>query len=222
MNSNCALGLWEAPLGARIRIGFVPTGDSLRALLWIQVSKDGSIYLGPRKPNSRFQKLGSKKIKGKETFIGYDEGERIQDAASLRNPKLSFHASGAIHAGGKRWFRSTLRGLNKRQLICQILFQHISEFPYLGKIKKHDIGLRYPVEDEYPVLGHIYVTPLSEQNPPVQIRDARYQWSVVLAYRGLDAVPDVAVQVIFYHAKKGTWPPATYLVWRAVSGEKER
>jgi len=222
MDHNCALGRWEPPLGARVRIGFGTNDNRLRVLLWIEVSKDGSIYLGPRKPDSRLQRLGAKSIEGKQTFIGYDEGEPIQDEASLKNPKLSFHASGAVHVSGKRWWRKTLRGLSERQLLCQILFQHPSEFACLREVKKHDIGLLYPIDDEYPLLSQIYVFPLSIQYAPVQIRDAKYQWSVVLEYKGLDRVSDVAVQVVLYHAEKGKWPPSTYIVWRAVPDDNER
>ncbi|MEW6520654.1 MAG: hypothetical protein AB1461_14710 [Thermodesulfobacteriota bacterium] len=153
-----------------------------------------------------------------ETFIGYNEGEPIQDESSLKNSKLSFHSSGVVHAGGKRFFRKTIRDLSERQLICQILFQHPSNFHCLGKVKKYDIGLFYPVDDEYPIRGHIYVFPLGTQPAHVNISDAKYEWSVVLAYRGLDRVPDMAVQLVFYHAKKAAWPPATYIVWSAVPG----
>ena len=221
MGHKCALGFWEAPLRATIRIGFSRNDNKMRGLLWIRVYRDGSIYLGARKPDSRFQKLGAKPIEKRETFIGYDEGELIQDEVSLKNPKLSFHASGTIHAAGKRWFRSTLRGLSEKQLVCQILFQHPTEFAYLGKVGKHDIGLFYPVDDDYPIWGHIYVLPLKTQFTPVQIGNAKYQWSVILAYRGLNQVPDIAVQVVLYHAYKGAWPPATYFVWRAIPDDSQ-
>jgi hypothetical protein len=151
MDHNCAIGIWEAPLGARIRIGLITNDNRIRALLWIQISKDGSLYLGARKPDLESQKLGAKPIEGRESFIGYDEGEPIQDEAASKNPKLSFHASGVVHAAGKMWFRNTIRDLRERQLICQILFQHPSTFSCLEKVKKHDIGLWYPVDDEYPI-----------------------------------------------------------------------
>ncbi len=222
MDHNIMLGIWKPPIGARIRIGFGQSKKAIHGVLWFQILKDGSIYMGPRNPDYKFQKSGSKKSDGKDVFIGYDEGDPIEDTSLLKNPKLSFHASGVVHAGGKRSFREVFRKLDRRELVCQILLQNPKGFPVLEKINKYDICIDYPISDEFPIICNIYVSPLNKKFPLLEMQEAKYQVSTVLEYQGLDILPDIAVQIMFFHIKKGSWPPYTYIIWKAGGGENNK
>ncbi len=214
MNHDSAIGLWEPPIGARIRIGFGKIETAIHGVLWIQLSKDASLYLGIRNPDFKSLKMGSKRTDGGDVFIGYDEGDPIEDSSILKNPKLSFHASGVVHAGGKRSFRTAFRGLDRRELVCQVLLQNPNVFPFLEKIKKYDICLNYPISDEYPVLCNIYISPLDKKYPPLIMKGAKYHLSVILAYQRFANSQDIAIQLSFFHMNKGPWPPYTYIIWK--------
>ncbi len=118
---DCVAGLWTPPPGARVRLAFGSVPSEMRAVMWVQVSKDGSIYLGPRNPQYSYMKMGTKRMEGGELTVKYDEGEPILDQRALKEKKMSFHASGTIHAGGQRSFRKTFRGIDERELLCHIL-----------------------------------------------------------------------------------------------------
>jgi len=212
---NCVAGIWEPPAGARIRIAFGTSPDTMRAILWAQVSKDGSLYLGPRNPKLDIVQMGRKEILPEGTFFKYGEGEKVTDKRFLKEKKLSFHASGAVHAGGKRSFIQSFRDIKERTLICHILPESPDKIPFLEKIKKYDICTNYPIDDSRPLSCNVYVSPISKGLPPVEILDAQFQFSVLLKYENLTDVGDFIVQFLFFHSKQAPWPPATYIVWKA-------
>lgn len=220
MGHNNVIGVWDGASGKRIRIAFGTNENNLKGIMWVQVSKDGSIYLGPRNPDYKHQKYGSIESKDGEVFVAYDDGKPIEDLEALSNPKLSFHSSGTVHAAGERSFRAAFRELNSRELICQVLSQDPSDFPLLGKAKKFDIGLNYPVDKNRPIICNIYVYPIAEEFSPIEVKGAMYQSSVVLRYSCLEGVPDMTVQLVFFHSKEADWPPATYIIWKAEPDEK--
>lgn len=139
-----------------------------------------------------------------------------------KNPKLSFHASGVVHAGGRRSFREAFRRLDRRELVCQILPQNPKGFPFLAKIRKYDICLNYPISDEYPILCNIYISPLNKNYPPLIMQGAKYQLSVRLAYQGFSNSLDIATQLLFFHMNKGSWPPYTYIIWKGGKDDRDK
>ena len=188
----------------------------MRAVVWVEVSSDVSIYLGPRILNCDHMIIGRKTQKGGEVFVGYDEGTQITDPKILNNNKVSFHGSGITRAGGGRSFRTRLRDLRERQLLCYIILQHPTKFPILNKIEKYDICLNYPIEENSPIMCHVYVAPGENKLPPIIIRDAIYQASIILHYENIQAIGgDLAVQFLFFHGAEGAWPSSTYFIWQA-------
>lgn len=212
-NHNVVAGVWSTAPGTRLRIAFGHDASEMRAFMWIQVSKDGSIYMGPRNPNYSYAKIGEQKIQDGKVHIRYEDGTEITDPDAVKERKVSFHASGTIHSGGVRSFRSTLRGITKRQLLCHMLFQEPEKYPILPKIGKHDICLRYPFNLDAPLVCNTYVAPAALMFPPLEISDAEFQYSVILRYDALKDIGDFVVQLLFYHNSKGPWPPASYIVW---------
>ena len=220
-NPNCVVGVWTPPPNVRVRIAFGQLPNAMRAVLWVKVSKDGSVYLGPRKPGETTTKIGRSVAEDGRVTVKYKDGTPITDEGTLAQKKISFHASGAIHAAGQRSFRGTLRGISERQLLCHFLPQELSTFPVLKKIEKYDICLDYPVNPAYPVVCDVYVGPLTELYPPLEKVSVPYQLSVILQYNDLTDIGGFFVQLIFYHLVKRPWPPASYLLWPVTEDEGE-
>ena len=211
--SNCLAGIWEIEPKKRIRMVIGDTPDALRCLLWIQFGSDGSIYFGPRNPKYAFVKMGAKQMQHGELFISYDEGEMQQSEPMKNANKMSFHASGLVTSLGRRSFRSPLRDLSSRDLLCHFLPENLSNFPLLEQLGKHDILLKFPSPDKRPIVCSVYVAPLSKALPPVEVKDALFQCSVLLTCNKIKDVQPLSVQLLFSQKESNDWPSFSYIVW---------
>ena len=207
-----ALALYSPEPGDRVRL-LVSYGGAWRALLWLKVGKDGSIYVAPRITDVTTVKKGMKKTEQNQVTISYDEGDTVLDAETLKNPKLSFHASGLIRATGDRLRGHNLRELEEQVELCQILFEHPRIREPIAEVRERDICLEYPIDDERPLIGSLLVAPSRRMNPPPVFADAIHCSSMGLRYTGLDEMQDIVVLFALRHGLKGSWPPMTYVTF---------
>lgn len=207
-----AMALFDPDPGDRIRL-LVSYGGFWRALVWLNVAKDGSIYLGARIENVTEVKRGGTETKDGIVTIRYDEGEPVDDVEALKhNPKLSFHASGLIREGSKSSKGTSLRDLKEQFVLCQILFEHPSKREPIDTIGNRDICMDYPVDEQRPLLGGLLVAPLGKHSP-ANFAGAFHCSSVGLTYTGLQDIQDLFVQFALWHGPEGNWPPMTYMTY---------
>jgi len=199
----------------RIRI-LVEHKGVWKALFWIKVSKDGSIYLSPRYTNPKILKTG-KSVPNDNGLINikYSEGVKIKDLSQANKAKMSFHASGIINFLNMRTKRNTLRNLAEQEQLCTMFFQYPGKFDTIPteNLKKRDICLRYPIEEDYPIFMHVFVAP----TPKFQLVDMgveKHQVNLVLQYNNIENIGDFTVQLSIFAPAKGEWPPYTYVIYQ--------
>ena len=199
----------EAPL-------YLPTlGKSYRILLhyggywhgifWFQVEKDGSIYAGPRFETVDEMKVGSKLITG-EDFVRWDEGSQIDP---LTQRRVSFHASGVINAGGKRFTGEVLRDLESRKTLCSVLFEHPSAYPVVKAIRSTDVCLNYNVDDSGPFQAFLSVYP-SRDVRALHVREVKTQTNLLFRFDEVGFVLEFVLATPYGFQE---YPPMTYVVW---------
>jgi hypothetical protein len=215
---------YEADPDDRIRIA-IKYKNTWRLIFWIQVKRDGSIYVGPRYQEIKHLAVGVKEVKGPkaEINIKYNDGKIIADPDILKGAKISFHASGVIHAARERIHGESLRQLTNQKQLCLVLFSHPSKYsviPMPQKVKKRDAFIDYPIDERRPLLAYLFVSPLSNVlSRSNEIRfteetDAVCQASLIFGFpnMGKDMSP-VAVELLLYHSAMGQWPPYTILTF---------
>lgn len=207
------LRVYSPGIGDRIRV-VIHYGGHWRPIFWFVVERDGSIYLGPRYINVAALRKGSQSSQDGSATIKYADGQTIDDPNLLRVAKISFHASGMIHAAGDRLLRQSLRGLDEQQLLCHVVFQHLQNFATVPtqQIKKRDVCLRYQIDERRPLQAQFYVAP-REKTRLIDVEAANRQMNLVFEYSGFASVPELSVQLTLSHGPVGPWPPATYLVF---------
>ncbi len=211
--------IYEPSPGDRVRIVIYYDGR-WRPILWFRVHKDGSIYVAPRiKPISNLRK-GRMDIKGESTSIKYSDG---QDIIPQKGSKVSFHASGEIKSEDELSFRDAIRNLKEQQEYCWVLFHHPSQYISIDdtEIRDRDVCLRYPIDEERPLQGRLFVAPLMNAKF-VPIASAIHQINLMFHITGLDGVPDLCIQLVLSNEVKGVWPPSTYLMYVARKEKNSR
>ena len=205
--------LFQPDPGDQIRI--VLEYDGLwRAVFWFSVARDGSVYLGPRYVALDEIKRGeAKPVDGTLLRVDYGDGDAITDPEDIKAAKLSIHASGVINAPGGRLSRRSLRELSEQALLCSILFVHPSAFEPTNAAspRKRDIRLNYPINEDCPLWGHLYVAPAGKLKI-VTPTSAAHQVNLLFEYVRLDGVPDMVVQFVLGHGATGPWPLRSYLL----------
>ncbi len=212
---------YETSAGDRIRIA-VNYGNMWRPIFWFEVSKDGSVYLGPRLTSISELRQGSKPVGHESTTIKYSEGEIVKDSAILKSSKVSFHASGAINSAGDRLFRDSLRKLTQQQELCLALFRHPQNYSSIAKekIRKRDVCLNYHLDENRPIQGLLFIAPKNNMRL-VQVQPSTYQVNLIFPFSGLQGCQDLILQLVLSHGAKGAWPPYTYTLFKT-KGVQER
>lgn len=208
----------------RIRIA-IKYKNTWRLIFWLQVKRDGSIYAGPRYGEIKYLAKVVKEVKGPkgEVEFKYNDAKLITDPNILKGAKMSFHASGVIHAAGERIHGESLRQLTNRKQLCLVLFSHPSKYAVISmpqKVKKRDVFIKYPIDEGRPLQAHLLVSSLSNVLPSsneihfAEETDAVYQASLIFGFpkMGKD-MSAIAVELLLYHSVMGQWPPHTYIVF---------
>jgi hypothetical protein len=206
--------VFEPNPGDRIRI-LIEYKGTWRALFWVKVASDGSVYLGPRIKKPKTIKKGRSIANNGTISVNYSDGVEVEIDKQPNKAKFSFHASGIINnLINERSIRSSLRDIQEQEHLCTILFYHPDKFEEISieKIKKRDICLRYPIEDDYPIMMNVFIAP-TQKLQLVNMVTEKQQLNIVLLYKNLQNISDMAVQLSIFTPAKGPWPPYTYVLY---------
>lgn len=204
--------VFEPQAKDRVRV-LIVYKDQVKSICWLEVGKDGSIYISPRKKEIKNVKKGTSQVINGAITVSYDEGEIIEDTSNLRT-KTSFHASGIVNSiDSSRSVRKSLRDINKQEELCFFVFQHPNKFESLISAKKRDVLVQFPISDEVPLLAYVFVSPLSKTEI-VEIPFSKNQYNIILEYKNLENCQDLSIQLVFITLDRGNeWPPYTYMVY---------
>jgi hypothetical protein len=162
---------------------------------------------------------GVKQVKGGgnvDVEFKYNEGEIITNPDIVKGAKMSFHASGIIHAAGERIPGKSLHELTKPEQLCYVLFSHPSSFaviPVPQKIKKRDIFLNYPIDEGRPLQADLIVSP-PNIIPLTYKKDAVYQIPLIFGFPEMgNNMPGIAIQLVLRHRAMGQRPHYTYVLF---------
>ena len=148
------------PAGKTVRVCSEYRGET-RALLWINLAKDGSFYTGwcakDKEPPSIL--VPERLPDGGERF-GWNRSEPID--CSHRRPKTSFHASGVILSSGGRHIGVNLRLLNHRSLLCVYFPKHPENWPVVAAPRRRDLLVHNLIQDECPLFVDLYYQPAGD------------------------------------------------------------
>jgi hypothetical protein len=217
---ECAI--YNPNFGDRVRI-LIEYGGAWRPIFWIEIEKDGSIYLGPRKIEVTELRHGAYSLNGAQVRVLYSDGTEITDPDVRKRAKLSFHASGVINAPmGRRARRTPLRTLESQELLCVALFQHPSQFDAISQdtVRKRDVCLRYPVDEHSPFYARLFVAPSKKVMPVIQ-NSVAHQLMLMFEYPSTPEITALTLQMALCHGPQGPWPPYTYVLFETASTEKQ-
>ncbi len=199
----------------RVRILF-RYNDTWCPIFWLEVERDGSIYLGFRKKNAKEMKTGLKAFcEGERLVVNPEDGQEVPREV-IGCAHTSVHSSGIINitAAHERLFRDSLRAITEQQELCIIAFEHPSQFSSVASVRSRDVCLDYPFSEEFALCAKIYVAPL-DRFQIVSVQPVAYQTNVVLRYSGLIDLPDIAIQLVFYHGPATPWTEWNMLLFSA-------
>lgn len=212
MNSLVVTSVYEPEKKDYIRV-LANYKGKIVSLFWLNLGKDGSIYISPSKKEIKSVRTGKTTAENGTISINYNEGESIEDLKQL-NSKTSFHASGAINSiDSSRSYRSSLRNIQEQEELCIFLFQHPEKMEEIKKIKKRDVGINFSITDENLLVAYVHVSPLKKVQ--TLIYDGfKEQSNIILEFKDLDNCQDLAIQINVLSFKEGNeWPPFTYMIY---------
>lgn len=190
--------------------------DDFRAMCWLQIGSDGSLYLkGRRKPaGPAIHAEGVADGRGGMSDLRWAEIE----TTTGQNPKISHHASGIVTTGSTRSKSVSPRDVTASTLFRVMDYTHPSRFDVIEpkKFRETDIivpwfdGEPYELFDDQPLTSRVWVAPLRDgaaQVPYIDdIEDARKgQTGIVVPAKGLKGCQDLTYQIQFF-SQAGAWP----------------
>lgn len=215
------------PARRKLRFLFEYNGQ-LRAMCWMMIGSDGSIYLNPRTGNRGPLTHGVGIADGSGGFseVVWDQ----PDSPDEPNRKVSYHASGRIKGGARMSPALSLRDITQSTLIRQDEYAHPSRFAIIepDKMRSTDIivpglkGSPYQLDDEHPLTSRVFAAPLRAGNAHVPIinddPNARAdQTAIVIPGVNLKDCQDLTYQIQFFN-RIGQWPEVTMIAIRRPDG----
>jgi len=209
--NGCALIYDLAPKQV-VRL-ILQAGDIRRALLWLMVGKDASVYVGLPRATAWVKQGQKRPVAGGTVEVKYAEGEHVSNRELLKSLHLSFHPTGAINSAGRRSYIPEWRELKKARQLCQILFETIEAYPTASAVRKRDIPVNYKPELNRPLIGQLLIMP--PNNPVIVNGQASSQLIVAFDITTTAAPSTFRLQIALFDGPVGKPPPATYVVWAA-------
>jgi hypothetical protein len=202
--------------GDRIRI-IVRYKNTWRPIFWFKLSKDGSVYLGPRLTEILELRSGkANPIEDNQFRVQYSEGGRIDNPELLMQAKLSFHGSGIVNMPGGRTSGEKIRSLNEQALLCVTTFRHLSHFDVVdeAEIKSRDVCLNCPIDEARPLWGQLWIASSTKESPVLHDSDAvKWQINIVFRYQGIEEIEGLTLQLVLAYGLEGPWPPYNYVLF---------
>jgi hypothetical protein len=203
------------PERRKVRLLFRYKGD-FRAMCWLQVGNDGSLYLNRRRMpvGPAINAVGVADGLGGASEYMWAEIE----SEAVQNRKVSHHASGIVTAGSTRSKSVSPRDVKESTLFRQMDYSHPSRFDVIepANFRETDIvvpwfdGEPYELFDDQPLASRVWVAPLrggGAQVPYIHdIDDAKKgQTGIVVPATGLKGCQDLTYQIQFF-SQTGKWP----------------
>lgn len=203
-------------LGERVRI-VIEYAGAWHPIFWIELTKDGSIYMGPRTSKTGKLLYGAVKLNNGQARIRYSDGIEVLDPEVRKKHKLSFHGSGIVNTSMVRTKRTPLRALEAQEHLCVVLFRHPSKFAAIpDAVRKRDVCLRYPVDERSPFYANIYVAPRDKAVPVIH-NQLVYQLILMFEYPSAPGLAALTLQMVIGHGVQGPWPPYTCTLFENAS-----
>lgn len=221
-----ALLILPDPERRTLRFLFRYKGD-FRAVCWLQVGPDGSLYLNPRRKPSGPGIHAEGVIDGGDGLspITWAEIESID----IQNAKVSHHASGIVTAGSSRSKSISPRDVKESTLFRYHDYSHPSRYEVIESAKFRDTdivipwfdGKPYELFDDQPLTSRVWVAPLRDGQAQVPyidgIDDAKKgQTGIVVPAKGLRDCQDLTYQIQFF-SQTGKWPDADWITTSEVT-----
>ena len=196
-------------------------GGEFRAMAWMQIGADGSLYLNPRRKAAgpAYHAEGVADGKGGMSDLLWVEIE----SADVQNPKVSHHASGLVKAGSSRSMSVNVREVQEPTLFRMHDYSHPSRFDEIraNQTREADIvvpwytGEPYELFDDKPLTSRVWVAPLRGGHAQVpyvdDIDDAKNgQTAIVVPVKNLQNCQDLTYQVQFF-STTGKWPEMDWI-----------
>lgn len=208
------------PDPGRRKLRFLFSHDGgLRALAWMNVGADGSLYLNHRidAPNAASDGEGVADGKGGFAEVEWRELSLTED--EMRKRKLSQHASGVVKSGDKRSWSVNVRDVAESTLVRQDEYAHPSRFEAIpaAALRSTDLvvpgqdGAPYEIQEDRPLTSRVFVAPLNDGAAQVPIIDddpaADTQTAIVVPYTNLRGCQSLTYQIQFFNRAPGAaWP----------------
>lgn len=207
------------PDPGRRRLRFVfKLRDTLRAVAWMQVGADGSLYLNPRARPREAIIHASGIADGKGGFSELEVRETPIDELADPNPKVSHHASGIVTGPTSRSRTVSVRKLKEHTLIRQDQYAEPSRFEVVdpGALRSADIivptfgGGAFEIKEEHPLASRVFASPLRSGHAEVAMLDedtvTEGETVIVIPYTNLTGCQDLTYELHFFPGQPGQWP----------------
>jgi hypothetical protein len=184
-------------------------GGVRRALLWLNVGDDGSIYLGITRP-AGVAFVGSKALgEDGKVQLKYDEGKQVTAEELRRHRHFSLHPSGQDNAAGRTTFRDEWRTLRVPTQLCNNLLDEPIHYPALPNAPARAMDLHCHVDGSRPLSASLFVAP-----SPQVVGLSRTEEEIGVAFNvteQLNGMRPLAVQLIIHTMPPGPWLFGTFV-----------
>ena len=206
------------PAGRRMRV-CVEYGPSIRALLWLNVAKDGSLYTGYSTRGIGPSKELIPKQLPDGAFEFEWEGER-RLLTSMRD-KISFHASGIILSDIGRSVGVNLRLLSQRTLLCSYLPKHPDDWRVVRGTASGDIVITQLLSDDCPMVIELFYQPAGSL-PILASRLDEGFFVLPIGYESGKNHKRVLLHLVFRRQPQAVnWSRTWIMTWPSVRNRKE-
>lgn len=213
--------VFSKPPGGQLRFLFAYHGE-LRAISWLNIGRDGSLYLNARTTRGKPIIHGTGTANGFGGFWRHEWDPARPTPEDHQNRKVSYHSSGRTKGGGRMSTSISLRTLGASTLIRQDDYAHPSKFAVVAAdaLRKRDIvvpaanGQPFELKDDARLTSHVFAAPLQHGDAQVRIVDddpgaSRGQTAIVTPAINLEGCQDLTFQIHFFVRHNEPWPEMT-------------
>lgn len=193
---------------------------SIRKLLWLRVSKDGSLYTRFCAPRTQpMVNFPAEVLPDGSHRFAWDTPEAVE--ALPNHEHTSFHASGIINSPSERSFSVNLRLLTHRTWLGLYFPRHPSYWPIVESDGEPALVIQNLLDDECPLSLRLYYQPAGEL-PIIPSDLGKGVFVVPIGYEGVDGHGRVLLHMVFSRQPGARWAPYWTIAWPTVAGSKGR
>jgi hypothetical protein len=207
--------------------------NNLKAVAYMVIGNDGSLYLNPRLPTSEkfYKNKGIADGLGGFSTIGEDE---IKDSSDIKKSeqKVSYHSSGRVKGFGDFEQSINLRTITERTLIQANQFTKPERYKTIEEpnLRTTDIivpswdGKVFELDSTKPLMCRVFVEPLKDASTQLDILERPNnpaQSALVFPATGLvdregEPIQDLIYHLHFFNEELGNGPDYTFTSFQRV------